>query len=262
MLEVLLVILLIVAFLMVAYKGAVHEFQILQKDWKPTIDWSALLAEQLPLVIRNVDPTWQGSWTRKATSQKTWPIQVRKEGALFKGRWNEWLQNPGQPPLTPETVKEISAFTGTPLPLWADGGFHRWSWIPAHLVNASCRILGPGVAQPVRRTTAACTLVQATDGAPLTLWLAHEGAIPAKVVPAVVGRDPWSLTQENVPWISEMKFIEMRLRPGNALAIPTHWHWAAKAEGEEGVGVMGDGGWFWVAEFHTPVSWLVSRVKD
>jgi hypothetical protein len=262
MLEGVLVILLVLAFLMVAYKGAVHEFQILQKDWKPTIDWSTLLGEQLPLVIRNVEPTWQGSWTRKTTAQKTWPIQVRKDGKLMRGRWNEWLQNPGQPPLTSETVREITAFAAPPLPLWEDGGFRRWPWIPAHLTHSSCRVLGPGVSQPVRRTTAAMTLVQATDGAPLTIWLAHEGAIPAKVIPAVVGRDPWSLTHENVPWISEMKFIEMRLRPGNAVAIPTHWFWAARAEGEEGVGVMGDGGWFWIAEFQTPVSWLVSRVKD
>jgi hypothetical protein len=258
MLEALLVILLILAFFVIAYKGAIHEFQILQKDWKPTIDWSSLLSEQLPLVIRNVEPTWLGSWTRKATASKTWPIQLRKDG-LFKGRWNEWLLRPGQPPLTPETLQEISAIVNVPLPLWEDGGFHRWSWIPAHLTRTTPQVLGPAVIRPVQKTTATTTLLQATDGAPLTIWLAHEGAIPAKVVPALLQKDPWSLTAEAVPWISEVKFVEIRLRPGNAIAIPAHWYWAAKSQAT--VGNMGDGSWFWTAEFQTPISWLVSKVK-
>jgi hypothetical protein len=256
MLEILLVFLLILAFLVVAYKGAIHEFQILQKDWKPTIDWSALLAEQLPLVIRNVDPTWQAAkipWTQKAVAGKTWPIQLRKDGALFKGRWNEWLTGPpGQPPLTPDTWREISAIIAPPLPMWEDGGFHRWSWIPAHITTPLVQIFTN--VQPVRRTTAATTLIQATDGAPLTLWLAHEGAVPAKVVPAIKGKDPWSLTADQVPWISEVKFIELRLRPGNAIAIPTHWYWAAKPEGESS--------WCWIAEWQTPVSWIVSSLQN
>jgi hypothetical protein len=278
MLEILLVVLLILVFLLVAYKGAIHEFQILQKDWKPTIDWSSLLSEQLPLVVRNVDPTWQAAkmpWTAKAVAGKTWPVQLRKDGALFKGRWNEWLANPGQPPLTPETWQEISAIIAPPLPMWEDGGFHRWSWIPAHLARPLVQILT--TVQPVRRTTAATTLIQATDGAPLTLWLAHEGAIPAKVATAIKGKDPWSLTAEQVPWISEVKFIELRLRPGNAIAIPTHWYWAAKPHGGQGQGQgrgqgqgqgedvgnsgMAEGSWYWIAEWQTPVSWLVSSVQ-
>jgi hypothetical protein len=260
MLEVLLVVLLILVFFLIAYKGAIHEFQILQKDWKPTIDWSALLAEQLPLVIRNVEPTWIGSWTKKATVNKTWPIQLRRDGALFKGRWNEWLASaPGQPPLTPETLQEISTIVAAPLPLWEDGGFYRWSWIPAHLTRTTALVLGPTDIRPVQKTTAATTLLQATDGAPLTVWLAHEGAVPAKVVSAILRKDPWSLTADAVPWISEVKFVEIRLRPGNAIAIPTHWYWAMRSEAT--VGTMGDGSWFWMAEFQTPISWLVSHIK-
>jgi hypothetical protein len=143
------------------------------------------------------------------------------------------------------------------LAAWEDGGFRRWSWIPAHLTGSRVHVLGPGDVMPVQRATAAATLLQATDGTPLQIWLAHEGAVPANV--ALVGRDPWSLTADQVPWISEVKFIEIRLRPGNALVIPTHWHWAAQVPG--GGETMGDGSWFWSAEWQTPVSWLVSRVK-
>ncbi len=263
MLEALLVVLLIFVFFMVAYKGAVHEFQILQKDWKPTIDWSALLGEQLPLVLRNVDPSWQGTWTRRAVATKSWPIQVRKDGKVFKTRWNEWLAAPpGQPPLTRTSLHEISQIVAPPISLWEDGGFHRWSWIPAHLTTTTAHVL-TGVL-PVRRSTAAATLLQATDGVPLQIWLAHEGAVPAQA--AILNRDPWSLTAEQVPWISEVKFVEIRLRPGNALVIPTHWYWAARMEGSVAsvgsVGSMGDGSWFWIADWQTPISWLVSQVGN
>ena len=258
MLEAVFIILLLLAFCMVAYKGAVHEFQILQKDWKPTIDWGALLSEQLPLVIRNVEPTWQGSWTRKTTA-KAWPIQVHKDGAVFKTRWNEWLAAaPGQPPLTKESTQELSAIVAPPLEFWEDHGFRRWSWIPSHLLQSQCRVLGPQAVQGVQRTAAAATVLQATDGAPLTVWLAHEGAIPTKAA-GIVTQDPWSLETE-VPWITEVKFIEIRIRPGNALVIPTHWYWALRSEGTGET--MADGSWYWTAEFQTPISWLVSKVRN
>lgn len=261
MLEILLVVLLVLGFFMVAYKGAVHEFQILQKDWKPTIDWSALLSEQLPLVIRNVDPAWQGAWTYKATAAKSWPLQVRVDTATYKTRWNEWIQAPpGQPQPTPESLHEITTFVTSPVAMWEDGGFRRWSWLPAHTTRTTVNVLN--AAMPVRRTKAAATLLQSTDGAPLQVWLAHEGAVPPQA--NIVGRDPWSLTAESVPWISEVKFIEMRLRPGNALVIPTHWYWAARpqpqGDGEMSVGSMGEGSWYWMAEWQTPISWIVSKV--
>jgi hypothetical protein len=260
MLEAVLVALLVLAFLMVAYKGAVHEFQILQKDWKPTIEWSALLAEQLPLVIRNVDPSWIGTWTYRATAAKSWPLQVRKDGKLFKTRWSEWIAAPpGQPQPTPHSLHEISAVASPPIALWEDGGFRRWSWIPAHLTKTQVQVLGPGAILPVRKSTAAATLLQATDGAPLQVWLAHEGAVPTQAV--LLGRDPWSLTADTVPWISEVKFVEMRVRPGNALVIPTHWYWAARPQVDVGSAeTIGEGSWFWTAEWQTPVSWLVSQI--
>jgi hypothetical protein len=263
MLEILLVILLIVAFFLVAYKGAVHEFQILQKDWAPNIDWSSLLGEQLPLVIRNVDPTWQGTWGR-SVSKKPWPIQVSKNGQVFKGKWNEWLASPpGQPPIVEDSMWEIAELQRPPVEVWEDGGFRRTTWIPAHLLQPTVHILGPAEdsVQPVRKTTAATTVVQAADGAPLQVWLAHEGAVPASV--PLEGSNPWTLTQENVPWIQEVKFIEVKLRPGNALAIPTHWYYALRPAlpvvGDRPT--MADGAWYWIAPFHTPVSWGVSQLK-
>lgn len=267
MLEPLLVILLILAFFLVAYKGAVHEFQILQKDWAPDMDWAALLAEQLPIVVRNVEASWQGAWTRRATAQKDWPIRVRAAGGeLYKGKWSEWLaSSPGQPAIERTSLDQIAEFCPIPVELWGDGGFRRWSWLPGHTPHVALGILGPteDAIAPCRKTTAAATLLQATDGAPLQVWLAHEGAVPTSVAGRLAGRNPWSLTSDQFPWINEVKFIEVRLRPGNAIAIPTHWYYAVRpalpvvSDGP----TMADGAWFWTAEFHTPISWLVSMLR-
>jgi hypothetical protein len=259
-LESLLVILLILGFLVMAYKGAVHEFQILQKDWAPNIDWSPLLGEQLPIVIRNVPPEWRGTdWAHKATAQKSWPILVRGEGGkMLRGAWGPWLSgHPGEPAI--ENLDEIAPFVNIPAHAWTDGGFRRWSWLPTGFARTSVGILGPteDAVQPLRKTVAAATVLQATDGAPLQVWLAHEGAIPATV--SLEGKDPWRST---APWIGEVKFIEMRLRAGNALVLPPHWWYALRPEIDVfgSYATMAEGSWWWSTEFHTPVSALVATV--
>jgi hypothetical protein len=267
MLEFLLVVLLVLGILVIAYRGAIHEFQILQKDWAPTMDWSALLGEQLPIVIRNVDPSWQGSWTRRATQQKDWPIRVRGgDGGLFKASWSEWISSaPGQPPIERTSLEAIGEFVAVPTAAWSDGEFRRWSWLPTQTAATALHILGPtaDAVMTCRKTTAAATLLQSCDGAPLQVWLAHEGAVPASLAQQLIGRNPWALTSDQFPWINEVKFIEIKLRPGNAMTIPTHWYFAVRPmlPVVSDAPTMADGAWFWTAEFQTPISALVSTVR-
>lgn len=261
-LELVLVALLILGILLIAYKRVVNEFQILQKDWTPNIEWSPLLHEALPLVIRNVDEGWRGAgWTRKATAHKTWPIRVAYQGQPMQSTWNKWISAPpGQPAIT--NMSEIAAVQDLPIHTWMDGGFRRWSWLPAVAHQTQVGVLGPSVgALPATKATAAATVLIPTDGAPLEVWLAHEGAVPASV--ALEGRDPWSITAEEAPWISEVKYVELRLRPGNALVIPTHWWWSARPQLPVVTDTpsMGDGSWYWLGAFHTPISRLVTTVR-
>lgn len=261
-LELLLFGLIIIGVLLVSYKGAVHEFQILQKDWAPNIDWSALLTEQLPIVIRNVCPEWKGVWTRKSTERKTWPTLVKSEdGQILRTTWNEWVSSaPGEPLFV--NGDEIAEAVKIPIEEWRDGGFRKWSWLPTQDLRVG--VLGPSKQSflPVQKTKAAATVIQSTDGAPLQLWLAHDGAIPASVSEDIVGKDPWSLNSEEVPWIDEVKFIEVKLRPGNAIVIPTHWWWAARTQLPivSNRPSMGDGAWFWISSFQTVPSLIVSKI--
>jgi hypothetical protein len=255
-LESLLILLLLFGALLVVYKGAVHEYQILQKDWSPNIEWSSLLGEQLPIVIRNVSQEWRGSWTRKATEAKSWPVYVETDEDIRKTTWKQWIHSPpGEPLIT--NRKEIAAIAKLPTQQWLDGGFRRWSWLPRS--NNQIFVVTSDVPLPLTKTTAAATVVQITDGPPVTVWLAHEGAIPGEVQQDLNHQNPWTLSGNEIPLFEEIKYIEVKLRPGNALVVPTHWWYAVQGPS---VGQKAEGTWGWIASFHTPVSWIVNKILE
>jgi hypothetical protein len=238
-----------------AYRGAIHEFQILQKDFIEENNWSELLSEELPLVIRGIPKSWSGAWTEKATAKKTWQVVVKQEGRRFKTTWNNWLTTPHPRP-QPDNISEIANVARLPHTIsnWSADGMRRWSWIspdnPHPYVFGGKDIIG------VKKLSSEFTAIVSTDGAPLELWIAHEGAIPANVSADLVNVNPWEQTTETIPWIGEVKYIEMKLRPGNAVLIPKHW-WLAVRVAED----TQKSAWFWTTEFNTPISWIASKIS-
>lgn len=254
-LELLFLFLLVVGLTALFYRSAVHEFQILQKDYDEENNWSELLSEELPLVVRGVPKSWHGAWNEKATAKKTWQVQIKQGGRRYKTTWNNWLTT-ADPKPQPVNYKEIAiaARLSHNLENMTADGFKRWSWLPPATPHPY--VYGDGDVYGVQKSTAEFTAIVATDGAPLEIWLAHEGAIPANVSADLEGKDPWIQTTETIPWIGEVKYVEMKLRPGNAVFIPKHW-WVGlrKASGSSGAS------WFWTAHFHTPISWTASRFQ-
>jgi hypothetical protein len=236
-----------------AYRGAVHEFQILQKDYASDVKWSEMLSEQLPIVIRTLPSRWLGAWTKRHTEQKSWVLTVvDEEGKKFRTTWAHWLQEPkGQPQNLPELASV--AKLDTTVQNWTDEGFRHWSWLPTSTPAPS--ILSDTQFQGVKKTTAEYTAIVTTDGQPLELWIAHEGAIPENVADDLKGKNPWTQTTAEIPWIGEVKYIEVKLRPGNAIIIPRHWWYALRVAEDKGQA------WYWKNEFQTPISWIVSSIK-
>lgn len=245
-------VLVVLALCVMAYNGAVHEFQILQKDYSPDMDWSAVLSEELPVVLRNLPRDWLGKWTRAATGHKPWTVTVRDtEGRRFRTQWSQWLETPeARMPPTSESMEEIARATklDATLACWTSDGFRRWSWLPTGMPSPHVLGGGEGAIVPLCKTVAEYTVYVSTDGAPIELWVAHEGAVPDTVAPHIVHTDPWSQTAETIPWISEVKYVEIKIRPGTAVAIPRHWYVAVRSADSEA------DGWCWIGEFHTPIS--------
>jgi hypothetical protein len=147
--------------------------------------------------------------------------------------------------------------------------FRRPYWLPGSFATGK---ITAGVLKPIdsdyvglMKTTAEATCWICTDGRPLRLWIAHEGATKGgKWLPdKPYGKDPWNLKSEDCPWITEVKFLEMRLRPGNMFILPPHWWVALKCDNDSekpnGDLIM-HGSWYWSLEFNSPISWLATRL--
>ena len=244
----------IIAVCVIVYRGAVHEFQILQKDYTQDTDWTTPLSEQLPIILRDLPKHLLGGWTLQKTANRQWPVYIRDERKRkLRTTWSEWLKHPTPQPTNREELAAASRLEKT-VGAWGTEGIRRWSWLPASTpqpyVLPNSEYLG------VTKGVAEFTTIVGTDGAPILVWIAHEGAIPESDAHELRGKNPWTVTSETIPWIGDVKFIEVKLRPGNAMLIPKHWWYAVTPEASADQAAA----WFWISQFHTPMSWSISRV--
>jgi hypothetical protein len=79
----------------------------------------------------------------------------------------------------------------------------------------------------LRKTTGICTLLYPTSGSyEITLLTEQqEKCLP----PSWRGRFPETFTLQDTPLVGEIKYITIKLRPGNLLCIPTHWFYSVRA---------------------------------
>lgn len=248
--EIILLFLLVFGLCVIGYRGAVHEFQILQKEYDSDLQWTEQLSERLPLVIRNLPSSSTGYWTQSRTHMKHWPVHVTDaKKARLRTTWNKWIPNP-ENTLTNGAELARYAKLEKAMEHWMD--HRRWFWIP--FVQPVASVLNTNQCVGIQKTTAEATLIVSTDGIPLEIWLTHEEGIPGHLVEEMVGKDPWIQTTNEIPGISDVKYIEVKLRSNNAMVLPSHW-WYAIRPAEEGVS------WYWTSEFHSPVSFLATKLK-
>jgi len=249
-LELVFLLLLLLGISVIAYRGAVHEFQILQKTYDDDANLSELLNEMLPIVVRTVPKTWIGGWTAHKVAHKPYEIQVQdKQGRKFQVPWNVWLTTAKDTKPTSLDPVVASLHLERASAAMTDDGFTRWTMIP-HSTPIP-EVLHPGKAVVLKKTIPEFTVITNTDGAPLEVWLAHEGAIPSD---GLLRLNPWEVTSDTIPWISDVKYIEIRLRPNNTLAIPRHWFYALR-------NTTNEISWFHTTEFNTPISKVISTIK-
>jgi len=257
---------LVIAISVIAYRSAIHEFQILQKDYDPDTEWGELLSEQLPLVIRDIPASWLGGWTYGKTGNKTWPLYIEKDEKRFKIAWNTYVaqadtvDSPTVEDLTDiaQPIKLLPTFQN-----WGYDGMTRPWWLPVTTPTPS--LFTSSSVEGLEKTRAAWTALVSTDGAPLELWVAHEGAIPDDIYEHEGAIDPWKATTAEYTWIGDVKYIEIKLRPGNALLLPRHWWYAvrtASSSSDDSPKLKAHGAWWWRGEFHSVTSRCVSFLDE
>jgi hypothetical protein len=272
-LEVLLITLVIVGITLLMYRGAVHEFQINQKDYNEENDYSSLINEKVPLVIRNVPKELVKNWTMSRTGNKHWPVLLQEKGSSIRTQWNNYTNTP----IVKETIDKIhkkykngerlaqSANLQEMIQEWRYNGLNKYTWIMGSYKTKGCMI--PPIENAIAglsQVKADCLLLVCTDGCTMNVWLAHEGSIPNGVEKQMIGKNPWNLTSETVPWIVDVKYVEIRMKPGQAIVIPAHWYYAVKPELPivASNAIVGNGCWYYTTEFHTPISYLMSATNN
>jgi len=254
-LELLLLGIILIGIAVLFYRGAIHEFQILQHDWSEDLNWANLLSERSPLVIRDLPVELQGTWRKTAVAQRNWPVHLHTSSGSFRTPLSDWIETPiaHMQEFTLQNGERLAKSVGLPDTIgdWRSAGMGRWTWLPSS--SCSVHLLPPidGTCLPLRQIRSDCQFLVCTDGSPLLLWLAHEGSIPSKH--SLEGKNPWTFTNIDI------KYMELRLRPGQAIVLPTHWWVAAKCELPivSDAPRIGDGSWCWTADLDTPVSWVV-----
>ena len=224
MLEVVLIFGVMLLILTFFYKQAVCEFRINQLEWAQKDQVRPLLEESIPLVIRGIPPLT--CWSRS-------DVEARDDYAalsLFQEmNLVEWIQSATEESGCPwlfKQAEQIAAVSG--LSVWASKTIHpvilsrfrkAW-WYPRYHCWAG--------KMGLQRTYAVWTCILPVDGEIIVSIMPEtvESALPANWAGCV----PSELTAKDTPFLADVKFMDIVLRPGTALMMPAHWFvsWVSK----------------------------------
>lgn len=225
MLEILLLFGVIFLILTFFYKQAICDFRINQIEWSQRDEsLLTLLHEKVPLVVRTLPSA--SFWTREDVLARpcfsTLPI-------FQDVRIPDWIQSADANAVCPwkwEHAEKIAAVSG--LKVWAE----KWmnpvviprllrAWMFARYQCWAGR-------RGMQRTFATWTCILPVQGEIVVSLLPEnmESFLPAQWV----GTFPGEMSQKDTPFLKDLKFVDIIVRPGNALFLPAHWFvsWSAK----------------------------------
>ena len=245
MLEILLIIGVLFLILTFFYKQAICEFRINQIEWSQKDNISALLNEKVPLVLRSIPSAT--FWTHDDVDVRPCykDIPVFKETNLV-----DWLSSSKSGSICPWKWAQAESIA-------KESGLEIWSqrWLNSAVINPFLRFW----LFPKYHCWAGDIGLQKTF-ATWTCIFPTEGEITATIMPESVqsslpsrwsGCFPGNLTGRDTPFVGDLKFIDIILRPGNCLFMPAHWFisWTATDKSVKTPTVCS-------ISYHTPISWL------
>lgn len=234
------------------YKQSIQEYRINQIEWEQRHELDSLLEERAPIVVRSMPQS--PVWTHSDLMMREFYGNERPPNA--EGKTIRELVFDGSS-ATAATIWESGyrryLYQNTALSLWFET---TWGpilagtrgWLGSHIpVEGECYIGDSGLIE----LKANWTLIIPTEGAIVVNILAAKEKkwLPAKWR----GLYPSKLTAAVAPFISKMNYIDVIVRPGTALWVPTHWMiaWTSKDEGVVPLVTT--------VAIHTPISWIASR---
>ena len=255
MLEWIIIILFIVFILVFFYKQGSHEFRINQANASQRTALVELWKERVPLVIRELSR--MSLWTHEDVMQRACYEQL----PLFKEQslagWIRSIADHAEKglvecPWYSEQAEKIAGVTG--ISIWAKqhlqpllgSGLTTWKISRYH---AWAGRVG------VQRTYASWTCI-----------LPVEGDIVVTVFPETMeiympvgwrGTYPSEWSKRDSPFVNDIKYIDIVVRPGTCLFLPPHWFvsWSAVPSSVQLPMV-------YTVSYHSPVSLLAFRLSE
>lgn len=231
------------------YRQSLQEYRINQIEWDRRHELDGLFDERAPIVVRGMPQT--PVWTHQDIMMRDFYAQTKvpdNKNTLRESILNGQIEASVYPP----TYRKY-LYQNVGLGIWYE---NTWSavlansrgWLGSLLPSEGECFVGE---QGLIEMKANWTLILPTEGAIIVQVLA---AKEKKWLPkGWQGLFPGRLTAAHAPFIGQLKYMDIILRPGTALWIPAHWlvSWTAKEEGEVPLTCM--------IQLHTPISWLAAR---
>jgi hypothetical protein len=250
MLEILLIVVIICLVLTFFYKQAVCEFRLNQIEWGQVGEkMGDLLTEKVPIVVRGRPPT--AFWTQEDVHLR----EVYATVPIFDNQsLPDWIMS-----ATPESRCPWSTAHARILGLRSVSGLEHWVDRALNPVLYGSNLLAPFWLRPISHCWAGSRGLSKTV-APWTAIFVSQGAITVTIMTDAVtaalpevweGVFPGSLTSYDTPFISDLKFIDIVLRPNSVLFMPAHWYvsWTVHNVGDDTICPM-----VCSVEYHSPIS--------
>lgn len=245
MLEIILIIGILFLILTFFYKQAICEFRINQIEWSQKDNVSSLLNEKVPLVVRSIPSAT--FWTHEDVLARSCfkDIPIFQETTLA-----DWIATSTPDSLCPWKYTQAETIANT-------SGINIWAnkWLNPLIINPLLKLwMFPKYHSwagnvGLRKTFATWTCIFPVDGEIILTIMPenNESSLPANWL----GTFPSNLTIKDTPFVSDLKFIDIILRPGKCIFMPAHWFVSWTTTPEASVTPMVS-----TISYHTPVSLL------
>ena len=222
----------------VFYKQTVQEYKLNQIEWIQIDSISELIDEGTPFIIRNTpqSPVWNMTDIRSRDTFKEladWAAHVKTDAIM---PWHSHMAShyaslANMDPWIDETWIQHIPFQRRLIPrelqLWAGGrGLYqeRAAWVAV---------------MPTEGTIIATVMTTKEDKYLPSNWR---------------GRFADSFTQADTPYVSQIKYLDIKLRAGTVLFLPAHWKLSWQTASEEELPFV------CIMHLHTPISKLASLI--
>jgi len=250
MIEIIVVLVVAIAVLIVFYRQAIEQYNILQIESTQISDLPKLLSEQSPVVIRSIgEPRlFTPDVLKQNPRLMSYPLEPQYNISSLLSQPKSAVK------MTVKSAHVLARETG--LQVWAE---HHWFsklfsnswWEMLHSVSTEAWVGEKGL----RKTTAITTILYPTSGSlDVTLMTEHQEEFLPK---GWRGRFPELLTVQDTPLVGEIKYITIKLRPGTMLCIPTHWFVSVRASEDSKQKPLL---WGWIS-VDNPISRIASKME-